>query len=939
MKAFPWVIIVHCLFLALPDLQAHFPWLNTSTDGKAAYFFGESLAEKTYKLPPTIAKAKVWLISDEGQSIPLDMKNVSSEKFLGLVSSEEVPPESTLASKVTYGLFGTSRLDYYTMHLGGKLPKTRKDNLLGDLKWNLQAGVVDTEDGIEVQVLWKGKPLSGTEIHLYGSDGEENGTGDLDSRGIIAFSSKQIVSGVNGIMFGHRVPGDSGVFNDQKYDSSSHYFTLTFHDPNSTAKKSSTLLKPLPSTLTSFGAARLGEYLYVFSGHQGTTHGFSIEGISNHFRRIRFNDPSAKWEELSMHEGAQSTALVSDGEYLYRVGGLTFNNKADEDTDFKSTNHFARYDVNSDSWTNLTPLPTGRSSLDAAVLGRSIFVAGGWNLQGASSNDAKWHKDILRYDLDNPAQEWKSLKGPGYITRAASVAAYRNRLYVFGGIQTSSISRKVSIFDPETNEWEAGPDLPSDSSAAGFATSSFSTGGSLYITGDSGIVYKLHENEEAWKSVGRLMYPRMFHRLVPADAKRLLAIGGTSMRAGRMASIESFSVDRESNAPTAIQWSNRIDGNVTGNQSVVLSGSRLYAFGGQTQTNPENNPQPDFSDDAYLFNLQRQTVETLPKLPFATEGAKLVVSAQTSEHRQILLFGGKRYAQSAARPSNSILAYDPDSKQWRTLENELPNLTNDLTVVAKQDAVWFFGTQPTGMTHPVLHWWVDETEITPIPDSTPPNPRRWFAGATDADAYYIVGGLDNNEQAPSSIDIFDFNTRTWRSATGPKTTRLSPDLVIANKKLYLFGGHSPESSEASTNKTLEVYDIASDQWTNFAHPLPEINASMRLFSFNDRLLFYGIDPEKQGVVNFILLDPEPLASPGTVAAMDFTSTSNNNDEVVNNTKLLMRRDTNRDGQLTKGELGSRLATLIDEGDANSDGVLSYAELKSVMELRFHALDE
>ena len=173
MKAFPCVIIVHCLFLALPDLQAHFPWLNTSTDGKAAYFFGESLAEKTYKLPPTIAKAKVWLISAEGQSIPLDMKNVSSEKFLGLVSSEEVPPESTLASKVTYGLFGTSRLDYYTMHLGGKLPKTRKDNLLGDLKWNLQAGVVDTEDGIEVQVLWKGKPLSGTEIHLYGSDGEE----------------------------------------------------------------------------------------------------------------------------------------------------------------------------------------------------------------------------------------------------------------------------------------------------------------------------------------------------------------------------------------------------------------------------------------------------------------------------------------------------------------------------------------------------------------------------------------------------------------------------------------------------------------------------------------------------------------------------------------------------------------------------------------------
>ena len=228
-----------------------------------------------------------------------------------------------------------------------------------------------------------------------------------------------------------------------------------------------------------------------------------------------------------------------------------------------------------------------------------VFVAGGWNLQGASSNDAKWHEDILRYDLDNPAQGWKSLKGPGYITRAASVAAHRNRLYIFGGIQTSSISRKVSIFNPETNEWAAGPDLPSDSSAAGFATSSFSTGGSLYVSGDSGVVYKLHEDPTVWKSVGRLMYPRMFHRLIPADDQRLLAIGGTSMRSGRMASIESFSVNRESNAPTAIQWSSKIDGDVTGNQSIVLSGSRLYAFGVRTR----NNPLRDLSDEGYLFNL------------------------------------------------------------------------------------------------------------------------------------------------------------------------------------------------------------------------------------------------------------------------------------------------------------------------------------------------
>ena len=114
---------------------------------------------------------------------------------------------------------------------------------------------------------------------------------------------------------------------------------------------------------------------------------------------------------------------------------------------------------------------------------------------------------------------------------------------------------------------------------------------------------------------------------------------------------------------------------------------------------------------------------------------------------------------------------------------------------------------------------------------------------------------------------------------------------------------------------------------------------MRLFSFNDRLLFYGINPKEKGVVNFILLDPEPLATPGTVAAMDFTSTGSGNDEAANNTKLLMRRDTNRDGQLTKDELGSRLATLIKEGDSNSDGAISSAELKRVMELRLSSKNE
>ena len=131
----------------------------------------------------------------------------------------------------------------------------------------------------------------------------------------------------------------------------------------------------------------MGEYLYVFSGHSGDAHGFGKDLLVDHFRRIRFDDPTAQWEELAMHEPAQSTALVTDNEHIYRIGGLSFlNSRQDEPTNFNSTDHFARYDVKQNKWTELAPLPSPRSSLDAAILGRSIYVAGGWNLQGESSS-------------------------------------------------------------------------------------------------------------------------------------------------------------------------------------------------------------------------------------------------------------------------------------------------------------------------------------------------------------------------------------------------------------------------------------------------------------------------------------------------------------------------------------------------------------------------
>ncbi len=303
-----------------------------------------------------------------------------------------------------------------------------------------------------------------------------------------------------------------------------------------------TELKPMPEAVASFGAAVEGEFLYVFSGHAGTTHKYGRDKLSDHFRRIRFDDPQAEWEELPKQEPAQSAALVSDGSKIYRIGGLTFDSTSDEPTVYRSTAHFACFDPATGRWTTLADLPKPRSSHDAAVLGRSVYVVGGWSLQGKDTDDAPWYTDMLRYDLDKPESGWQSMPGPGYETRGLAVAAHSGKLYVLGGMH-DDILRDVSVYDPQTGKWSKGPDMIGDSPTAGFGTSAFAVGGKLYYSGDTGIVYCLNADGQAWEKVGKLKTPRSFLRLLAVGTNRLLAVGGTQNSRTRTATVESVRVE------------------------------------------------------------------------------------------------------------------------------------------------------------------------------------------------------------------------------------------------------------------------------------------------------------------------------------------------------------------------------------------------------------
>lgn len=223
------VLTILSLAIFATTAQAHFPWLTVDGSGNVSYFFGENPADCTYKLPPAIAKAEIKMRTG-GDLSEVDTKMIEADDFIGLKSKTTVPAGADLMSQTTFGVYHGARLDYYTQSLGGKMPAKFADSKpFANL--DLQAHAVDAEGGVDVYVLWKGKPLADAEVQLFCEEGHEEGNGKTDAEGKVSFDDKEVEGGINGIMVGHTIPDEEGELDEQAYTSAMHYLTATFRDP------------------------------------------------------------------------------------------------------------------------------------------------------------------------------------------------------------------------------------------------------------------------------------------------------------------------------------------------------------------------------------------------------------------------------------------------------------------------------------------------------------------------------------------------------------------------------------------------------------------------------------------------------------------------------------------------------------------------------------
>ncbi len=216
-------------------------------------------------------------------------------------------------------------------------------------------------------------------------------------------------------------------------------------------------VEALPRGVASFGATRVGDWLYVYSGHTGKTHVYSKDDMLPGFYRVSVTKGGA-WESLPFPEPAQGVSLIADDKLVYRMGGMQARNEKGADADLYSLDSVAAFDPATKVWTELPKMPTPRSSHRAAVVGNKLYVFGGWSIVGGETGD--WMKEGLVLDLANLDQGWKKLPQPAE-RRALDVVAARGKIWMIGGLTPDDeVSDEVHVFDIETEKWELGPKLP-----------------------------------------------------------------------------------------------------------------------------------------------------------------------------------------------------------------------------------------------------------------------------------------------------------------------------------------------------------------------------------------------------------------------------------------------------------------------------------------------
>ncbi|HAW96383.1 MAG TPA: hypothetical protein DCX60_08915 [Phycisphaerales bacterium] len=615
----------------------------------------------------------------------------------------------------------------------------------------------------------------------------------------------------------------------------------------------------IPMASTSFGSATQDGWLYVMGGYMGRPHDYHREGQSDAFYRINLYDLS-RVEMLKNDQGMQSCPLESWNGKIIRTGGLVAENAPGEDAHLVSLKSVHAFDTETMKWSPLPDMPMGRSSHDTAVVGDTLFVFGGWNLD-ADNDSREWYSDIWMLDLANPESGWKSKEVP-FERRALASVAVDGKILVIGGMTSErGPTNKVVLYDPVEDTWVDGPSFPTQA----FGVAADNAQGKVVASAADGVIYTWAPGDTEWTEIGAFTFPRFFHQMAADHNGDVLAIGGIS-RGMRPSAIERLPI-RTLDTEQAIvkHWQIPTPSDAKNRQAFFIRDGWVYMFGGNNSTGQHDFAEDNFLSEGYKMNLATMTWRKCSEYPMPRQSIQTLMSDDMTTG---FALGGFGYGEDAAHTHVEGCSYDFKTNSWEVTGPHLPVSRSQFGLAQHGDEYWVFGgldydprreegDQFRHLEEVMMADTGEGDETFKESGITLPNTRRAFGGVTVGDKYYMIGGMTDDFELVSPCDVFDFTTRTWSEIAPPERTRLSPEAVVIDGNIFIAGGMSPKAdgSGIEPNKSLEMYDTETGEWSMVVEELPFALRHITMMPYRGQLLVFSSHESSSNMAHVVLINP------------------------------------------------------------------------------------
>lgn len=267
---------------------------------------------------------------------------------------------------------------------------------------------------------------------------------------------------------------------------------------------------------------------------------------------------------------------------------------------------------------------------------------------------------------------WEIKKEMSTARTEVGVALWNGKIYVAGGMDgMAGVSTKVEIYDPATDSWTTGPDLPAGRHHATVAQS----GNSLYVIGGFSdirgtpvnTVYRLKNGSSKWENISPIPNARGALGSAVIEGK-IYIVGGVGP--------EGLTNELAAYDPQLDLWSIKTPAPSKRDHLAVASGNfKLYVGGGREQALDKNLATLE------IYDPEKNTWEKGPDMPTPRGGVA------GAFFRGMFIVAGGEQPQGTF---NHVEAFNPTTNAWLALP-ELPTARHGLAVVSVNDSLFVIG--------------------------------------------------------------------------------------------------------------------------------------------------------------------------------------------------------------------------------------------------------